>query len=214
MKLISKSALLLCFAAVFSAAAAHGAPSSDVFVVRTKTPTHRAHTRIAHGEKALYGYLENAASRVRQYGPVGITIYARDNTEKVKAIVGWAEQYSVTPSVVETARIPAGRVEIAVYPSNEDAAYPHAYDWASYEYNENDPDPEVGAYGRNALRAMLSNRRDLVRGRGTTLSDGERAAQIVSQYRAYKPSSGEKASDQPVTSKASDSGLRSLKSDN
>src|SRR5262249_51921531 len=160
-------AFLLGFAAVLSAAPAYAASSSEVFVVRTKTPSHKPSARIAHTPRALHSYLASAASAVRQYGPVGITIYARDNNDAIRAIIGWAEQHSIAASVVETARVPAGRVEIAVYPNYENQGYPQGYDWVAYEYNENEIDPENGAYLRSALRAMLANRRDLVRGRGT-----------------------------------------------
>ena len=47
-------------------------------------------------------------------------------------------------------------------------------------------DPAIGCDMRSNLRAMMSNPRDLVVGRGTRYSDGERAAAAVSQYRSGK----------------------------
>jgi hypothetical protein len=53
--------------------------------------------------------------------------------------------------------------------------------WA--EPSDNGFDPQIGCALRGNLNAMVANKRDLVHGRGTPYSDGERAAQVVKQYR-------------------------------
>lgn len=47
-------------------------------------------------------------------------------------------------------------------------------------------DPVIGCSTRANLAAMIENRKDLVKGRGTRYSDGERAGNVVSYYRAWK----------------------------
>jgi type IV pilus biogenesis protein CpaD/CtpE len=49
-----------------------------------------------------------------------------------------------------------------------------------------DFDPAIGCSTRANLTAMLSRRRDLVRGRGARYHDAERASNVVGQYRAWK----------------------------
>ena len=192
--------LILGFVAgLLAAPPVYARPASEVFIVRAElpVPSHKATTRVAYDRRALYGHLRYAISAVRPYGPAGITIYARSSNDELKAIISWAEPRCVTASIVETGRVPGGSVEIVVYPTFGSARRTQPIEWVP-EYNENDMDPDNGAYIRSATAYMLDNRRDLVRGRGTRLSDGERAAQIVSRYRAYRPSSGNGSSvEQP-----------------
>lgn len=56
---------------------------------------------------------------------------------------------------------------------------------------DNDFDRGIGCASRSNLAAMIASRRDLVRGRGTLYSDGDRAAHTVTQYRLGKPAHGE-----------------------
>lgn len=61
---------------------------------------------------------------------------------------------------------------------------------------ENTPDKEIGCASKSNLAAMLVKRGDLRAGRGTRFSDADRAATVVEQYRAWKPSP---ATTAPVT---------------
>jgi hypothetical protein len=49
-------------------------------------------------------------------------------------------------------------------------------------------DPGIGCSTQANLSAMTENQGDLVRGRGTRYSDGERAGHVVSEYRSWKTS--------------------------
>jgi hypothetical protein len=51
-------------------------------------------------------------------------------------------------------------------------------------------DPAIGCSTQANLRAMLSRRSDLVRGRGARYLDAERASNIVGHYRAWKAPGG------------------------
>ncbi len=54
------------------------------------------------------------------------------------------------------------------------------------EWTDNHFEPAKGCRTRSNLSAMISNSKDMVVGRGTRFSDGERAANIVIQYRSGK----------------------------
>jgi hypothetical protein len=49
-------------------------------------------------------------------------------------------------------------------------------------------DPGIGCSTQSNLSAMTEDRGDLVKGRGTSYTDGERAGHVVSEYRAWKAS--------------------------
>lgn len=66
---------------------------------------------------------------------------------------------------------------------------------AGREPRDNSFDPTIGCAMRDNLSAQVANRRDLVRGRGTRYSDGERAAAAVSQYRSGKPAAQARAGE-------------------
>jgi type IV pilus biogenesis protein CpaD/CtpE len=51
---------------------------------------------------------------------------------------------------------------------------------------DNSFDKTVGCSVRTGIALMAANKRDLVKGQGTRFSDGERAANIVNDYRAWK----------------------------
>lgn len=70
------------------------------------------------------------------------------------------------------------------------------------EPSDNGFDPQIGCPARANLNAMISRKRDLVKGRGTRYFDGERAANIVKQYREAKPAAPKTAGDQKATGEA------------
>lgn len=174
--------IVICFLAhsAFARAA-----SGDV-IVRTEAPSQRAHIRIAHGEAALHRLLRDAILAVTPYGPAGIVIYAREPERRVAAIIDWAERRRIPAVAITSVVVPPKRVQIVVYPTNGAPRHAQFSDELPGEYNENAIDPAHGDYTRRATYFMLSDPGDLVRGRGTRLSDGERAAEIVARYRSYR----------------------------
>ncbi|KAI95317.1 hypothetical protein T281_06260 [Rhodomicrobium udaipurense JA643] len=59
------------------------------------------------------------------------------------------------------------------------------------EYEDNRFDHATGCATRSSIEAQVANKTDLARGRGSRLSDGDRAAAIVSHYRDWKPENGQ-----------------------